>query len=115
VSSVELRQLYAQSDVFVSPVSSGTGASTKILEAMSHAKPVMATSVSVRGYELVAGRDYLLCAGDGEFADVLRDLSEDPSLAANLSEAGRRFAAAHQPESAYSPYLRLVRELADRP
>lgn len=115
VSSVELRQLYAQSDVFISPVSSGTGASTKILEAMSHAKPVVATSVSVRGYELVAGRDYLLCAGDGEFADVLRDLSEDPSLAANLSEAGRRFAAAHQPESAYAPYLQLVRELAARP
>ena len=111
VSDSDLSELYAICDVFVSPLASGTGASTKILEAMSHAKPVMATNVSVRGYDFVAGRDFLLCSEDHEFVSALRDVSQQPELGERLARRGAEIAKLHEPAKVYAPYVEAVREL----
>jgi glycosyltransferase involved in cell wall biosynthesis len=111
VSEEELQSLYQECDVFISPVESGTGVSTKILEAMSHGKPVLATPCAVRGYNLQAGRDYIQCASEDEFTTALHCVADDPAMATALAEAGRDFAANFAPEKAYAPYLALVRQL----
>jgi glycosyltransferase involved in cell wall biosynthesis len=111
VSQAELQSLYKECDAFISPVESGTGVSTKILEAMSHGKPLVATTYAVRGYDLQAGRDYLQCASDDDFATALRRVADNPAMASALAEAGRDFAANFAPEKAYAPYLALVRQL----
>lgn len=113
VSEQQLCSLYAACDAFVSPVASGTGASTKILEAMNRARPVLATRCSVRGYDLVAGREFLLCEKDEDFAHALGKIAHDPAMAGKLGDAGEKFAARYRPEKVYAPYLRMVRELAE--
>lgn len=111
VSEEQLQSLYQECDVFISPVESGTGVSTKILEAMSHGKLVLATPCAVRGYDLQAGCDYIRCATEDEFTTALHRVADDPAMASALAEAGRDFAANFAPEKAYAPYLQLVREL----
>lgn len=111
VSQAELQSLYKECDVFISPVESGTGVSTKILEAMSYGKPVLATPCAVRGYDLQAGRDYIQCTNEDEFVSALNRMAIDPVTATALTDACREFAANFAPEKAYAPYLELVRQL----
>lgn len=47
----EMKKLFIESDLYISPVFSGEGMKTKILEALYYGLPVVTSSTSFRGYE----------------------------------------------------------------
>jgi len=68
------------------------GFSNAILEAMAEGVPVVAARVGGNREAVIDGETgYLVPPGDaGAFADAIRKLLQDPSLARRLGEAGRR-------------------------
>jgi len=82
----------AAATVFVSPLSSGSGTRTKLLEAMAAGCPIVTTSTSAEGLDLRDGRDALFAETDGEIADAVAMLLEQPERAAALSRHARETA-----------------------
>jgi glycosyltransferase involved in cell wall biosynthesis len=84
---------YRQADVVVAPVRYGSGTRLKILEALAHARPVVATPFAAEGLDLQDGRDLLLATTPGDFAAACARLLEDGELARCLGASGRAVVA----------------------
>ncbi len=85
--------------VFVSPLRYGAGIKGKVLQALAHGVPVVATRVSLEGMGIVEGEDALVAETAEEFAAAIACLHEDEALWNRLSKAGpeaiaRRFSTA---------------------
>lgn len=74
---------------FVSPLLSGAGIKTKVLEAMAAGLPVVGTTRSFEGTGAVDGQHCLVADDPASFAAALRELVDDPALARSLGLAGR--------------------------
>lgn len=79
----------ARCRVSVSPLRYGAGVKGKINTAMSHGLPVVATTPSVEGMHLVAGKDVLVADEPEAFAAAIARAHEDRALWEQLSAAGR--------------------------
>jgi len=85
----ELEPLYAQAQFCVAPLLSGAGTRLKVLEAMAHARPVVATSVGAEGLA-VSEEDGVLCRDTGDdFARACCELLLEPSVALDMGRRGR--------------------------
>jgi len=89
LSDEEARQLYAQANIFISPIKTGTGIKTKTQEAMSNAKPIIGFPNSFRGVPVVNGRDALVVNSNAEFARGLETLVVDPDLRQRIGQSAR--------------------------
>ncbi|MDQ4091340.1 MAG: glycosyltransferase [Actinomycetota bacterium] len=82
---------YQRSRVAVAPLHAGGGSRIKVLEALAHRRPVVATPIGAQGLELAPGRDGLLVAGNPHgFAEACARLLDDPQRAQRLASAGRK-------------------------
>ncbi|MEM6346767.1 MAG: glycosyltransferase family 4 protein [Bacteroidota bacterium] len=71
--------------IMVSPIFSGSGMRIKIIEGMSHGKPIVATRVAKEGIEKIYHGNQMMIADTVEdFANCLSILIEDPNLARTL-------------------------------
>jgi glycosyltransferase involved in cell wall biosynthesis len=86
----EVTPWYLGSRVAVAPLRVAGGSSTKIVEALAHGRPVVATGVAAGG--LAVGEDHgiLQAATAEEFAAACRWLLDDAPSAARIAAAGRR-------------------------
>lgn len=91
----------------VVPLRAGGGTRIKVLEALAHARPVVATTMGAEGLELQDGRHLLLGDDASTIAGHLATLLCDGDLATRLGMAGRaRVVASYSPDA-------LARALAD--
>jgi glycosyltransferase involved in cell wall biosynthesis len=74
----------------VAPVRFGTGMRGKVLEALAMGRPVVTTSVGAEGLGAVPGRHLLVADGAAALARAIRQVLDDPTLAAALGGAGRQ-------------------------
>jgi glycosyltransferase involved in cell wall biosynthesis len=89
---VDVAEAYARSDVAVAPLQAASGTRIKVLEAMAHRRPVVATTVAVAGIDAVPGRDFLLADRPEEFARHIAAL-RDPALSDRLVAAAAALVA----------------------
>lgn len=75
--------------MFISPIQSGTGVKTKVLDGMSVALPVVATPLGVAGIPVRSGVDALVATSPADFADHVLALAADADLAARIGNRGR--------------------------
>lgn len=73
---------------FLSPILSGAGVKTKVLDAMSVGLPVVATRLGVEGIPVTSGRDALVSDTPEGFVEHVRALQERPALADDIGRAG---------------------------
>ena len=73
---------------FLSPILSGAGVKTKVLDAMSVGLPVVATRLGVEGIPVTSGRDALVSDTTEGFVEHVRALQERPTLADDVGRAG---------------------------
>ena len=73
---------------FLSPVLSGAGVKTKVLDAMSVGLPVAATPLGVEGIPVTAGVDALVGDTTEELVEHIRALMEQPERADRIGRAG---------------------------
>ncbi len=82
----DLAPAYAEADVVVAPLLSGSGTRIKILEAWNHRRPVVSTSRGAAGLEGVDGTHLLIRDEPASFAGAIA-IAADPTTAATLAEA----------------------------
>ena len=86
----DLATVYRQSRCALVPLLQGGGSPLKLIEALAHGLPVLATPRAVAGLELHDGEDCLVADGAGAFASVLVRVLRDG--APDIARAGRRLA-----------------------
>jgi glycosyltransferase involved in cell wall biosynthesis len=91
LSDEQARKLYAEADIFLSPIKTGTGIKTKTLEAMANGKPIIGFRNSFRGVPVENGVHALIADSNEEFARLFEKLVADPALRQRLGEAAREF------------------------
>jgi len=85
----DIRPYLARATVMACPMHLGSGIKNKILQAWSMARPVVATSRSVGGLNVVNGENILIRDDPAAFAEALAALMLDTGNAARLGAAGR--------------------------
>ncbi len=76
--------------VFIAPMRKGFGMKGKILEAMVRGKPVVTTSIGVRGAEVVPGEHLLKGDSPREFAAAVTSLLNDKTYRKEIARAGQK-------------------------
>ena len=100
----DVRQFYRQVNTVVSPVRFGTGLKIKVLEAIAHGKPILATPHSVEGFP--DGVEQLVCVKADVHAWTDLDLMEAGSMHSQQDQ--RHFIDQHFSDAALSEKLRVV-------
>ncbi|MCA9936788.1 MAG: glycosyltransferase [Anaerolineales bacterium] len=91
----DLNQALNEAAVFVAPLRFAAGVQNKVLEAMAAARPVVTTSLVNKGLGAEAGRDLLVADDVATAVAHIVDLLQNPTAAAQLGVAARRFVQAH--------------------
>ncbi|MEA5453388.1 glycosyltransferase family 4 protein [Sinomonas sp. JGH33] len=81
--------------MFISPILSGTGVKTKVLDSLSVGLPVVATPLGIAGIPVEDGRSALVADSAEELADHVAALHADPELARTIGAAGRNVLIEH--------------------
>jgi glycosyltransferase involved in cell wall biosynthesis len=76
----------------VQPLLRGGGTRLKLVEALSHARPVVATRLAAEGFPVRDGEHLRLVGDANEMADAVVALYRDAAAAQRLATAGRAFA-----------------------
>jgi polysaccharide biosynthesis protein PslH len=85
-SAIEFMQ---NNDIMLAPLLSGSGMRVKIIEAMALGKVVITTTVGGEGIDYVAGEHLLIADTPEEFIHHVKELLNDPAMAATLSKNAR--------------------------
>jgi hypothetical protein len=83
---------FAAGKVFVAPLRFGSGIKGKLLTALAHGLPIVASDLATEGMGLRPGIDYLAADGAESFAAAIVRILDDRVLWQSLSDAGRRAA-----------------------
>jgi len=86
----DVRPYIQHAVVYVCPLRFGAGVKNKVLAALAMAKPVVATSESCSGLDVIPGEHLLVADTPKEFADHIVALLGNPDLRHRLGIAGRK-------------------------
>jgi polysaccharide biosynthesis protein PslH len=87
----DIRPWLLGSQVFVAPMTSGTGIKNKLLEAMACGLPCVASPLALQGLEVRDGREVLIADGASATAAAIDRVLADPPLADQLGREARRY------------------------
>lgn len=107
----DLRPVFGQYRVFVSPIRVGTGIKTKNVAALAHGLPLMTTNTGAIGMRLENGVNALLADEPEQFADAISRAYTDEKLWQQLSRGGRDHVAK---EFSHEGLAAGVRQLIER-
>ena len=88
----DLAAAYRSATLVVAPMQFGTGLNIKVIEALGHGMPLVATPNAVKGIDTSA-RSFVVAEGDAAFADAVCTLALDAPELARLSANALRHAA----------------------
>ncbi|MCC5908544.1 MAG: glycosyltransferase family 4 protein [Balneolaceae bacterium] len=91
----DLTELYDNTDAVLIPLRAGGGSSFKLIEAMSFSKPIVATPVGVRGFNLNPDQEVLIGTTADELAEQCCKLMENTDLFRKLSRNGQKWFIEH--------------------
>ncbi len=91
----DLGPLYRRADVVISPLRAGSGLKIKLIEAMAHGKPVVATTVTAQGVAHLLEGAVALADTEQAFADEVVSLLAHPELRRARAEAALGVARLH--------------------
>ena len=90
----DIESVYAQADAAIVPLRAGGGTSIKLVEAMAHGLPVVATPAGARGIGVVSGRHALVADSANPFAAACAQLVRSEEDRRRLGAEGRRLVEA---------------------
>lgn len=104
--------VYAGARVFAAPLAHGGGTKIKMIEAMAHGLPIVASPVAAEGLELRQGHNAFIHDTPDEFAAACVELLGNASLADRVAEAAREtWSRHHHPEAVKASIASLLDRL----
>lgn len=101
---------YEEAEVCVVPLEVGSGLKLKLIEAMSHGRAVVSTSVGVQGVEEVSGYGVMVANSIDDFATAVIGLLSDSGKREVFEEANRHFIQSNfLPETVYGNLVSRVK------
>lgn len=91
----DVRPYVARASVVIAPFVSGMGIKNKVLEAMAMGKPVVTTSIGVRGINATHGDHLCIADSPLEFADQVEALLLDKPKRRRIGHQAREFVMKH--------------------
>jgi len=91
----DVRPYVARASVVIAPFVSGMGIKNKVLEAMAMGKPVVTTSIGVRGINATHGDHLCIADSPLEFADHVEALLLDKPKRRRIGHQAREFVMKH--------------------
>ena len=92
----DLEPLYDAASLTVIPLVRTTGSNVKVLDAIAHQVPVVATEPAVRAFpQFVAGRDLIVARGWRQCAESAIELLGDPARSYELAASGSEVVRQH--------------------
>ncbi len=91
----DVRQYVARASVVIAPFVSGMGIKNKVLEAMAMGKPVVTTSIGVRGINATHGDHLCIADSPLKFADHVEALLLDKPKRRRIGHQAREFVMKH--------------------
>lgn len=86
----DVRPYVDKAAVFIAPIRCGSGTKIKVLNAMSQAKAIVATSIAVEGIEVENGANVFIADTPDEFAKRAVELLSNPQLVIKLGSHARK-------------------------
>ncbi len=111
VDDAVLPLLYQHATMVVIPLTMGTGASLKTVEAFGAGAPVLGTSIAFRGFEIAPGVDCLLEDDLAAWPDRLAELTRDLTISEGLRAGAVRRGHSYDYVRACEAYLSLAPEI----
>lgn len=108
----DLAPQFAAAGIFVAPLRFGSGLKGKMLQAMAHGLPIVASAVAAEGMPLRDGVDYLAADTVEATAAAAVRLLEDEALARRLGESARQVLAAHYGRAAVARQFAAALDMA---
>jgi sugar transferase (PEP-CTERM/EpsH1 system associated) len=88
----DVRPYMDAAQVYLCPMRDGGGTRLKILDALSMAKPIVATTMALEGIHVKPEHDVLVADTPAEFVTQVRRLVEDAALSQRIANNARTFA-----------------------
>lgn len=104
----DIRPSIHAATVYVAPLLAGGGTRFKLLEAMAMRKAIVSTPLGAEGFDVTSGREMMLAAEPGAFAEAVLALLGDPSRRATMGAAAHAFVSAAYDWRAIVPRLEAV-------
>jgi glycosyltransferase involved in cell wall biosynthesis len=110
-----LHDEYARARLVIDPARAATGLQIKLVEALCHGRPVVATAAAATGIATGPDDGVVIASTPVSFADAIARLLADDTLwrrvtAGAATQALRRFS----PEAAFAPLLHHLATMIDR-
>lgn len=100
---------FANSDIFVAPITMGAGIKIKVLEAMSSGIPVITTKVGIEGIFAENGRDYIYYDTEEQLVSAIKFLFNNRTKANIIGENGKKYIIENfDYESSVSSYINTI-------
>lgn len=109
----DLDSLYATTRFLICPLLGKTGQQVKILEAMAHSIPVLATQAAAEGAPIVHEQNGLIARDADEFAEHAIRLWNDPGLCEALGRAARETIAQNFSPARLQQGLREILQIVE--
>ena len=91
----DIREVVKSVEVYLSPITYGTGIKTKIIEAMAMGVPVVTNSVGAESLSVTSGKELFIANGIDEIVNCVNTLFENEALRNNIGAAGQTFVKEH--------------------
>ena len=91
----DIRDYISQSSVVIAPITVGTGTRNKILQAWSHERSVVSTTIGAQGLGAEHGKHLFLADDPKLFASFVVELLKDDPLAQKIARQGHSFVEQH--------------------
>lgn len=88
-------KFFAQHQILIVPLLSGSGLRIKIIEGMSYGKAIISTTIGAEGIYATPGKDYILADTPYDFAAGVVKLLKDKTLKETLQVNASEFARTH--------------------
>jgi glycosyltransferase involved in cell wall biosynthesis len=88
-----IQHLYCDATVFVNPVFRGAGLKMKTIDAIQAGLPIVTTSIGIEGTGLIHGKHLLVADTPGEFAECIRRMFNDKTMARELVLSAQEYIA----------------------
>lgn len=111
----DLRPWFDRCRVSVAPLRYGAGVKGKVITAMSHGLPVVASSTAAEGIGVRHEEDLLIGTSPAEQADLIIRVYRDAALWRRLSQAGQRFVEREYSHAAGERHMDAILALTGAP